>query len=168
VRLRYNRLQEDTLSEKIEHVEWWLNYAYKELEGNPTSSLSYFVTENIASSHSGWQPTQEIFSKPEGLDETLLRLGVCSILKIALTNAIELAKERMQGAWSGPPCCSWKAMDISFAFILAEKVATFDPLCAVRAKIQLNMLSQRVGESLYSIANSPDGIFLVPDVGIDW
>lgn len=156
------------MSDAIKRANEWLNSAYCQLADRPGDTLLKLMHPSITSGM-GWEPeVDQVFKSPEGPEEAILRGEIRAVVQIALTNAIAKARRRMEEDEVSPPCTVWNSMDIGTAFALAERVALFDPVRAVRAKLELDRLSMRVGESLFSIARTPHGIYVTPNHGLRW
>ncbi len=152
---------EEWKKKKVEYVEWWVEYAMRELAKNPTSALNDFTHPNYSGGLRGWEDwVDQVYFFPASLEDFMLQRRVHQVMLVALENSLEAATKQAQSAGG-----TWDllgGLDLAEAYRVAGMVAHVDPMIACAAKVQLNLLAQQSGETLYHLAQRGFGVFMGP------
>lgn len=134
--------------DKISYVVWWLERVAVEMVTKPTW-YHHCTHINYSGGLTGWESyIDDLYFRPEGLEEHLLQGQVHRCMLEALDSALSQAEQQ-----SSVLKLEYR-LNVAEAYRIACMVSRRDPLVSANAKVRLNHLCARLngGTTLYQEA----------------
>jgi hypothetical protein len=128
---------------KIEYTKLWLAEAKQKLVEDPLDDLHHFTHSSYSGGYDWNSQINDIYLKPKTSTERSFRKDVFNILLRAFQNVMERAETLPQQKWQ-----TYECLAVPEAYHLAILIGMIDPLFAVQAKIRINKVCMRFGETL--------------------
>lgn len=133
-------------SNRVDYYAIIIDSAMRELAEDPTSTLFTQVTANISGGHYYWDTgADELFNRPNNLDEGLLALELRTVLETAIRNQLREVCELAQHSETD---LSDFGFPMNFGLLLESvvRMAPQDPVLALQVKIAMAQVTRSVDD----------------------